>query len=120
MGDSVRHTSFVGRCSQVGLMAGGDLGPTGGPIACMDACKPEIAALNCGSLNYLKTKKDGTWAWPPMSFDNPVEKVGFLETARYSRLHSRRTAHLSSDHPSYLRCVGGRDAQGDGGARDLP
>ncbi len=39
------------------------------------ACKPEMAALNAGSLNYLKTRKDGTWAWPPLLFDNPVEKV---------------------------------------------
>jgi len=31
--------------------------------------------LNSGSLNYLRTKKDGTWAWPPMLFDNPVPKV---------------------------------------------
>ncbi|MCJ9427737.1 3-keto-5-aminohexanoate cleavage protein [Kordiimonas marina] len=37
--------------------------------------KPEMAAMNAGSLNYLKTRKDGSWAWPPMVFDNPVEKV---------------------------------------------
>ncbi|WP_417449969.1 3-keto-5-aminohexanoate cleavage protein [Kordiimonas sp.] len=37
--------------------------------------KPEMAALNAGSLNYLKTRKDGSWAWPPMTFLNPVEKV---------------------------------------------
>ncbi|MCA9566098.1 MAG: 3-keto-5-aminohexanoate cleavage protein, partial [Myxococcales bacterium] len=30
--------------------------------------------------NYLKIRKDGSWAWPPMLFDNPVEKVGqFLD-----------------------------------------
>lgn len=46
-----------------------------GPIACLRAGKPEIAACNAGSLNYLKTKADGTWAWPPMLFDNPVDKV---------------------------------------------
>jgi len=45
------------------------------PAACLEAFKPEIAACNAGSLNYLKLKKDGTWAWPPMVFDNPVEKV---------------------------------------------
>lgn len=39
------------------------------------ACRPEIAACNAGTLNYLKTKSDGSWAWPPMTFDNPVEKV---------------------------------------------
>ena len=51
-----------------------------GPVNCLKAVKPEIAALNSGSLNYLKTKKDGSWAWPPMLFDNPVEKVaGFLK-----------------------------------------
>lgn len=36
---------------------------------------PEMAACNAGTLNYLKTRKDGRWAWPPMVFDNPVEKV---------------------------------------------
>lgn len=46
-----------------------------GPIACMDAIKPEIAACNAGSLNYLKVRKDGSWAWPPMLFDNTVDKV---------------------------------------------
>jgi len=46
-----------------------------GPIACLQAIRPEIAACNAGSLNYLKAKSDGTWAWPPMLFDNPVLKV---------------------------------------------
>ncbi|MCC6624871.1 MAG: 3-keto-5-aminohexanoate cleavage protein [Deltaproteobacteria bacterium] len=46
-----------------------------GPLACLEAVRPELAALNAGSLNYLKTKKDGSWAWPPMLFDNPVPKV---------------------------------------------
>lgn len=45
------------------------------PIACLGRIKPEIAACNAGSLNYLKAKRDGTWAWPPMVFQNPVEKV---------------------------------------------
>lgn len=54
----------------------GVLGPdVSGPLACLRAVRPEIAAANAGSLNYLKTKKDGTWAWRPMVFDNPVEKV---------------------------------------------
>ena len=46
-----------------------------GPVACLAAIKPELAACNAGTLNYLKLKSDGTWAWPPMIFDNPVEKV---------------------------------------------
>jgi len=46
-----------------------------GPAACIRRVKPEIAACNAGSLNYLKLKEDGTWAWPPMVFDNPVAKV---------------------------------------------
>jgi 3-keto-5-aminohexanoate cleavage enzyme len=60
----------------------GVVGPDiAGPIACLNAVRPEIAALNAGSLNYLKTRGDGTWAWPPMLFDNPVEKVAaFLTT----------------------------------------
>lgn len=39
------------------------------------ACRPEMAACNAGTLNYLKAKSDGSWAWPPMTFDNPVSKV---------------------------------------------
>jgi uncharacterized protein (DUF849 family) len=46
-----------------------------GPLACVRQTKPEIAACNAGSLNYLKVKADDTWAWPPMMFDNSVEKV---------------------------------------------
>lgn len=46
-----------------------------GPTACLRAVKPEVAALNAGSLNYLKTRSDGGWAWPPMLFDNSVEKI---------------------------------------------
>ena len=54
----------------------GVVGPdVSGPIACMAAVKPELAACNAGSLNYLKTRRDGTWAWPPMLFDNPVSKI---------------------------------------------
>jgi 3-keto-5-aminohexanoate cleavage enzyme len=46
-----------------------------GPIACLRALRPDIAACNAGSLNYLKLRADGRWAWPPMVFDNPVEKI---------------------------------------------
>jgi uncharacterized protein (DUF849 family) len=54
----------------------GVVGPDiSGPIACLERVKPEMAALNGGSLNYLKLKANGDWAWPPMVFDNPVEKV---------------------------------------------
>ncbi len=45
------------------------------PVACLNAIKPEMAACNAGTLNYLKTRRSGEWAWPPMVFDNPVEKV---------------------------------------------
>ena len=46
-----------------------------GPVACLEAHEPDLAACNAGTLNYLKLKSDGTWAWPPHIFDNPVEKV---------------------------------------------
>ncbi len=46
-----------------------------GPLDCIRRIKPEIAACNAGSLNYLKIKDNGQWAWPPMVFDNPVSKV---------------------------------------------
>lgn len=46
-----------------------------GPINCIRAGKPEIAACNAGSLNYLKVRSNGSWAWKPMLFENPVEKI---------------------------------------------
>jgi uncharacterized protein (DUF849 family) len=45
------------------------------PLACLEAIKPEMAACNAGSLNYLKLRENGAWAWPPILFDNPVEKI---------------------------------------------
>lgn len=63
-------------CMSTGVM-GDDLS---GPLACLEAFKPPLAACNAGSLNYLKIRKDGSWAWPPQLFDNPVEKISrFLE-----------------------------------------
>lgn len=51
-----------------------------GPLDVLRALRPEIAACNAGSLNYLKLKASGDWAWPPMLFDNTPAKVqGFLE-----------------------------------------
>jgi uncharacterized protein (DUF849 family) len=51
-----------------------------GPVACLKAFEPGMAACNAGSLNYLKIRKNGEWAWPPLMFDNPVEKVkSFLD-----------------------------------------
>lgn len=46
-----------------------------GPVACMKRVRPEVAACNAGTLNYLKARRNGSWAWPPMVFDNPVDKV---------------------------------------------
>lgn len=59
-----------------------------GPAACIRRVKPEIAACNAGTLNYLKLKEDGNWAWPPMVFDNPVSKVQqFLEVMGECGVH---------------------------------
>jgi 3-keto-5-aminohexanoate cleavage enzyme len=56
-----------------------------GPLGCLARLRPEIAACNAGTLNYLKLRKDGRWAWPPLIFDNPVEKVGrFLAAMKES------------------------------------
>ncbi len=63
-------------CMSTGV-PGNDLS---GPLGCLEEFKPEMAACNSGSLNYLKIRKDGSWAWPPMVFDNSVEKINqFLE-----------------------------------------
>ncbi|MBY0531681.1 MAG: 3-keto-5-aminohexanoate cleavage protein [Xanthobacteraceae bacterium] len=61
-------------------VVGGDVS---GPLDCIRRTKPEIAACNAGSLNYLKVKSDGSWAWPPLLFDNPVEKVGKFLTVMH-------------------------------------
>jgi uncharacterized protein (DUF849 family) len=54
----------------------GVVGPDyAGALACVRETRPEMAACNAGSLNYLKVKSDNTWAWPPHLFDNPVEKI---------------------------------------------
>jgi uncharacterized protein (DUF849 family) len=59
-----------------------------GPLACLRRVRPEIAACNAGSLNYLKLRDDGRWAWPPMLFDNPVEKIEtMLAAMRESGTH---------------------------------
>ena len=58
-------------CMSTGVL-GDDIS---GPVGCLQSFKPELAACNAGSLNYLKIRKDGNWAWPPALFDNPVEKV---------------------------------------------
>ena len=40
-------------CQSTGIM-GSDIS---GPVACLEATKPELAACNAGSLNYLKQKE---------------------------------------------------------------
>ena len=62
-------------------MSTGVVGPDiSAPIACLEAVRPEMAALNAGTLNYLRTRRSGDWAWPPMIFDNDVNKIyGFLD-----------------------------------------
>jgi uncharacterized protein (DUF849 family) len=45
------------------------------PLEVLRRGKPEIAALNAGSLNYLKARSVGKWAWAPLMFQNPVDKI---------------------------------------------
>ena len=59
-----------------------------GPLACLRRVRPEAAACNAGSLNYLKLKDNGEWAWPPMVFDNPVAKIAqFLAVMDELHIH---------------------------------
>jgi 3-keto-5-aminohexanoate cleavage enzyme len=63
-------------------MSTGVVGPdVSGPLNCLRRIRPELAALNAGSLNYLKARSDGRWAWPPLLFDNPVDKIEKYLTA---------------------------------------
>lgn len=70
--DAVRDACPAALINQTTGVIGPDLS---GPIACLARTRPEIAACNAGSLNYLKVTRDGQWAWPPMLFDNSVSKV---------------------------------------------
>lgn len=68
------------RCPDVIInMSTGVIGNTdkeiSGPLACMESVRPEISACNAGTLNYLKTRSNGKWAWPPMVFLNDVDKI---------------------------------------------
>jgi len=57
------------------------------PVACLETYKPHMAACNAGSLNYLKVRSNGDWAWPPLLFDNPVDKVErFLKVMTANRI----------------------------------
>ncbi len=68
-------------------MTTGTVGPDiSRPVACLERVRPEMAALNAGSLNYLKLKSNNDWAWPPMVFDNSVEKIE--EFAEVMKRHS--------------------------------
>jgi len=75
----------TGTMGSEGSEGGGPLGPTGGPISCLDAMLPQMAAMNSGSLNYLKVNSNGTWAWSPRLFDNPVPKVKTMIDAMTER-----------------------------------
>jgi len=78
-------TAIRERCPGVIInMSTGVVGPDiSGPVACLRRSRPEMAALNAGSLNYLKLRANGSWAWPPMLFDNPVDKIeGFIDAMR--------------------------------------
>ena len=83
MGDGRNHPDGT----FMSAFGGGEMGPCDGPIACLDgpALMPEMAALNSGSLNYLRTKKDNTWAWDPLMFENRVEKIETMVRAMSER-----------------------------------
>ncbi len=70
-------------CMSTGVV-GSDIS---GPVACLEMFQPEMAACNAGSLNYLKLRANGSWAWPPALFDNRVEKIkGFLDVMTQNRI----------------------------------
>lgn len=87
---------------------GGPLGPTGGPISCLEAGNPHMAALNSGSLNYLKIRRNGEWAWPPNVFEStavdrlrpsapPVQLEQMVIDAQIdSHIDSRVSSHIDS------------------------
>lgn len=82
----------------------GVVGPAiDGALDCLRTSRPEIAACNAGSLNYLKVKADGSWAWKPMLFDNPVEKVqAYLDAMK----ESGSRPEFECFDVGIVRCVG--------------
>ena len=114
----------------------GTIGPDiSGPLACLRAVKPEIAACNAGSLNYLKVRADGSWAWPPHLFDNPVEKVkAYLDVMRETghaagirmlrRRHRALRRHVCQERhvrrPAEIQFRHGRGIRHAGGSRPAP
>ena len=80
----------------------GTSGPNyNGALDCVRETRPEMAACNAGSLNYLKVKSDNTWAWPPMMFDNAVEKVqDYLDVMK-----RRRTRFPNSNASTSASCA---------------
>jgi 3-keto-5-aminohexanoate cleavage enzyme len=82
----------------------GTSGPNySGALDCVRETRPEIAACNAGSLNYLKVKSDNTWAWPPMMFDNAVEKVQeYLDTMKVAET----IPEFECFDVGIVRCVG--------------
>ena len=80
MADAIRHA-----CPGIIINStSGVIGPDyQGALSCLRSVKAEISACNAGTLNYLKTRSNGEWAWPPMVFDNAVEKVqDYLDVIR--------------------------------------
>lgn len=74
-----------------------------GPLDCLRATRPEMAACNAGSLNYLKTRSNGSWAWPPMLFDNQPAKVqDFLDVMA----ETRTLPEFECFDVGIVRCVG--------------
>lgn len=55
-----------------------------GPLRVLEAVAPEMAAMNAGSLNYLKCRRDGSWAWPPLVFENSVPKIEAFAEAMHA------------------------------------
>jgi 3-keto-5-aminohexanoate cleavage enzyme len=82
----------------------GVVGPDyAGALDCIRQTRPEVAACNAGSLNYLKVKADGSWAWKPMLFDNPVEKVqAYIDVMK----EARTLPEFECFDTGIVRCVG--------------
>jgi hypothetical protein len=81
-----------------------------GALDCVRETRPEIAACNAGSLNYLKVKADNTWAWPPMMFDNAVEKVQDYPRRHEGGRHDSGIRMLSTSASCALSACTGRPA----------
>jgi 3-keto-5-aminohexanoate cleavage enzyme len=112
IGDAIRGE--VGDAAMINFSTGTIGVPVAKRIAYLEACLPEVAALNMGSLNYAKysrSRKDFVFKFV---FTNPFEEIIEL-------LEAMRRLHIKPEHECFdLGHVGSLEPLVDMGLLDAP